>query len=423
VYSDYNLTTTKENHAVNNPSREGGSYWGTKTDFKALLDQVRQIGPTLEANAEENDRLGRLNDTTFEALRPLRMSHVFAGEEIGGAQLSPRQGLELIEAITYHSGAAGWVSMVHACIGAMSAAFLPDSAIERLYAPGTESRFSGQGTPTGMLKKVEGGYLLNGKWSYASGIYHATHTHTAALLDDGSGQPAKDAKGDVIVLCAHAPVDKHDLLGNWNVLGLNATGSIDYGAKDVFIPDDMVFPILSAEPQRLKEFFSLGVIGLAAIGHSGWAIGTARRMLDEMAKFARQKTGRAGLLGESDKFWFDYGRAEARVRAGRAFLFEVWRDAEASMESGNRVSTRQISLIHLAKSEVHEAGIEACQFAYRAAGGASLRAGSMQRIYREMLTAVNHFTINPNIVGAVGRDLGGLWGDRKWQFYDLIERK
>ena len=163
--------------------------------------------------------------------------------------------------------------MVHACIGAMSAAFLPDSAIERLYAPGTENRFSGQGTPTGMLKKVDGGYLLNGKWSYASGIYHATHTHTAALVDDGTGQPAKDANGDVIVLCAHAEVGNHELLGNWDVLGLRATGSIDYGAKDVFIPDDMVFPILTAEPQRQKEFFSLGVVGLAAIGHCGWAIG------------------------------------------------------------------------------------------------------------------------------------------------------
>ena len=408
---------------MNAPMRHGSAYWGTKTDFASLLEHVRKIGPVLEANAAENDQLGRLNEATFEALKPLRMSHIFAGEDIGGAQLSPTQGLELIEAITYHSGAAGWISMVHACIGAMSAAFLPDTAISRLFAPGTDNRFSGQGTPTGMLKKVDGGYLLNGKWSYASGIYHATYTHTAALLDDGSGHPAKDANGDVIVLCAHAPVGDHDLLGNWDVLGLHATGSIDYGAKDVFIPDDMVFPILTAEPQRMQEFFSLGVVGLAAIGHSGWAIGASRRILDEMAAFARQKTGRAGLLGESDKFWYDYGRAEARVRSARAFLFEVWRDVEASIEAGNRVSTRLVSLVHLAKSEVHEAGVDACQFVYRAAGGASLRKGVMQRVYREMLTAANHFTINPNIVGAAGRDIGGLWSDRVWQFYDLIEKK
>jgi hypothetical protein len=111
------------------------------------------------------------------------------------------------------------------------------------------------------------------------------------------------------------------------------------------------------------------------------------------------------------------------VRAARAFLFEVWHDVEASIEAGNRVSTRQISLVHLAKSEVHEAGVDACQFVYRAAGGASLRYGVMQRTYREMLTAANHFTINPNIVGAAGREIAGLWSDRAWQFYDLNEKK
>jgi alkylation response protein AidB-like acyl-CoA dehydrogenase len=407
---------------MNKAVRQQG-YWGTKTELSSLLEHVRKIGPTLEENAEENDKLGRLNEVTFAALKPLRMSHIFAGEEIGGAQLSPTQGLELLEAITYHSGAAGWISMVHACIGAMSAAFLPDTAIARLFAPDSENRFSGQGTPTGMLKKVEGGYRLNGRWSYASGIHHATFTHSAALLDDGSGNPAKDEQGDVIVLCAHAPVGEHELIGNWDVLGLNATGSIDYAAKDIFIPDDMVFPILTAQPHRQKEFFSLGVVGLAAIGHSGWAIGASRRILDEMAKLARTKTGRSGLIGESDKFWFDFGRAEARVRAARAFLFEVWRDVETSIEAGKSVSTRQISLIHLAKSEVHEAGVDACQFVYRAAGGASLRKGVMQRVYREMLTAANHFTISPGIVGAAGRDLGGMWSDRVWRFYDLVERK
>ena len=92
---------------MNMPLRQGQSYWGTKTDFASLLEHVRKIGPILEENAEENDELGRLNEATFAALKPLRMSHIFAGEEIGGAQLAPTQALELIEAITYHSGSAG----------------------------------------------------------------------------------------------------------------------------------------------------------------------------------------------------------------------------------------------------------------------------------------------------------------------------
>lgn len=406
---------------MNKPIKHGS--WGTTTDYRDLLSKITEIGPALEANTTADEENGELTAATFELLKPLRMSHIFAAESLGGAQLRPTQGLELLAAITWHSGAAGWVSMVHCCIGAMSAAFLPDSAVERLFAPGTENRFSGQGAPLGMLKKVDGGYRLNGKWSYGSGFSHATYSHSAAFVDDGTGKPAKDEKGNLIIMCAHAPISQHKQLGNWDVLGLGGTGSIDYAAEDVFIADDLVFPILTAPPLRQKEFFSLGVVGLAAIGHTGWALGTGRRMLDEIAKFARTKSGRAGLIGESEKFWHDYGRAEARCRAARAFVFEVWRDIEATVEAGNSVSTRQISLVHLAKSEIHEVGVDICNFAYRAGGGASLRAGVIQRTFREMMVAANHFTIAPSIVTSAGRDIGGLWSDRTWQFYDLIEKK
>lgn len=398
------------------------SYWGKTVDHRDLLARIAEIGPKLEANAAADEAAGELTPESFELLRPLRMSHLLATETLGGAQMRPTEILALLEAITWWSGSAGWVSMVHCCIGAMSAAFLPDSAVERLFAPGTENRFSGQGAPLGMLKKVEGGYRLTGKWSYGSGFSHATWSHSACFVDDGTGKPAKDGSGNVIVMCAHAPIAEHKQLGNWDVLGLKGTGSIDYAAEDVFIAEDLVFPILTAPPQRLKELFSLGIVGLAAIGHTGWAMGAGRRMLDEIAKFARSKSGRAGMLGESESFWHDYGRAEAKYRAARAFVMEVWADIEATAEAGRQMTTRQISLVHLAKSQIHEAGVEVCNFAYRASGGAGLRAGVIQRTFRDMMVAANHFTIAPSIVTSAGRELGGLWSDRQWQFYDLIEK-
>ena len=398
-------------------------YWGDSVDYRDILKKIEEIGPTLEANAPADEEAGELTKESFEALKPLRFSHLMATEELGGAQMRPTEVLQLIEAVTWWSGSAGWVSMVHCCIGAMSAAFLPDSAVERLFEPGSDNRFSGQGAPLGMLKKVDGGYTLTGKWSYGSGFSHATWSHSACFIDDGNGKPAKDAEGNVIVMCAHAPIGEHEQLGNWDVLGLKGTGSIDYSAKDVFIPDDLVFPILSAPPQRLKELFSLGIVGLASIGHTGWAMGTGRRMLDEIAKFARSKSGRAGMLGESEKFWYDYGRAEANYRAARAFVMEVWGDIEASAEAGKMMTTRQVSLVHLAKAQIHEVGVDVCNFAYRASGGAGLRAGVIQRTLRDMMVAANHFTIAPSIVTSAGRDIGGLWSDRTWQFYDLIEKK
>ncbi|RGP37143.1 acyl-CoA dehydrogenase family protein [Pseudotabrizicola alkalilacus] len=406
---------------MNKPMKH--SYWGATVDYTDVMARIAEIGPTLEANAAADEAAGELTPESFALLRPLRMSHLMATEELGGAQMRPTEVLQLLEAVTWWSGSAGWVSMVHCCIGAMSAAFLPDSAVERLFAPGTENRFSGQGAPLGMLKKVDGGYSLTGKWSYGSGFSHATWSHSACFVDDGSGKPAKDDAGNVIIMCAHAPIPEHKQLGNWDVLGLKGTGSIDYAADDVFIAEDLVFPILTAPPQRLKELFSLGIVGLAAIGHTGWAMGAGRRMLDEIAGFARSKSGRAGLLGESEKFWHDYGRAEASYRAARAFVMEVWGDIEATAEAGQQMTTRQISLVHLAKAQIHEAGVEVCNFAYRASGGAGLRAGVIQRTFRDMMVAANHFTIAPSIVTSAGRELGGQWTDRSWQFYDLIEKK
>lgn len=411
--------------AFQQPDRAASEgYWGKHSPAQTdLLSRIDGIGPILDAEAAQGDDDGQLTQKAFDALTPIRMSHIFVPESLGGMQLSPTRGLELIERITYHSGAAGWVSMVYACIGAMSAGFLPDTAVSNLFGGKDDNRFAGQGTPTGMLKRVEGGYLLTGKWSYGSGLSRATWSHSAALLDDGNGKPALDDKGNAIVLCAHAPVEKYEQIGNWDVLGLRATGSIDHTAKDVFIPEDYVFPIMTAKPLRVEEFYSLGVVGLAAVGHSGWAIGAARRMLDELETYARPKVGRPGLVGASEHFHIELAKHEGRVRAARAFLFEVWRDVEATIEGGNSVTTRQLSLIHLAKSEVHEAGAEACNFAYRYAGGTSLRQGPMQRVFREMMTATQHFTIGQNILAHVGRDLLGQAEGQVWQFYDLIQPK
>ena len=170
---------------------------------------MSKIGPILEENAEENDKLGRLNEATFAALKPLRMSHIFAGEDdrrrAAFADAGPRT-----DRGDHLSQRRRRLGVDGACLHRRDVGGLPARQRDRAAcsAPGTDNRFSGQGTPTGMLKKVDGGYLLNGKWSYASGIYHATFTHTAALLDDGNGQPAKDENGDVIVLCAHAPVER-----------------------------------------------------------------------------------------------------------------------------------------------------------------------------------------------------------------------
>ena len=64
----------------------------------------------------------------------------------------------------------------------------------------------------GTATAQEGGFVLTGSWSFASGIKHSTHIHTLGLVE-GTHEPR------IFVL----PVEKATLIENWDVLGLRAT--------------------------------------------------------------------------------------------------------------------------------------------------------------------------------------------------------
>jgi indole-3-acetate monooxygenase len=51
----------------------------------------------------------------------------------------------------------------------------------------------------------------------------------------------------------------------------------------------------------------------------------------------------------------------------------------------------------------------------------SLRAGTIQRYYRDMLAASQHVTSSPPILRDCGRDLAGLAQDRVWAFMGLVQ--
>ena len=75
------------------------------------------------------------------------------------------------------------------------------------------------------------GFMLSGSWSFASGIKHGTHIHTLGVIE-GTGEAR------IFVL----PVEKATLIDNWDVLGLRATGSIDYRIDSVFVPEGYTHP-------------------------------------------------------------------------------------------------------------------------------------------------------------------------------------
>ena len=381
---------------------------GVATD---LPSRAQRIAAIADEHAEFADQQGRLAEPVIEALRREQLFSMWVPRVVDhGAELNPLASLEVIQNLAYGDPSAGWVLMAAALAIGTGAAYLEDEAVEELFGDGKLPIIAGQGTRPGTAVPKDGGFLLSGSWSFASGIKHGTHIHTLGVIE-GTGEPR------IFVL----PVEKAELIDNWDVMGLRGTGSIDYKIDSVYVPEAYTHFAVTETAKRGGSLYSIGIIGFAAICHSGWALGIGRRLLDELVAAVKAKGGRASTQGASDQFQAQYAKAEATFRAGRALVLEAWRDVEATLERGEPLSVRQHSLIRLGMVNITWAAHEVAQFVYKSAGTFALRAGTIQRLFRDMHAGTQHVIASPPVYQALGRELAGLAEGQSWQFLNLVD--
>ena len=378
----------------------------------SLPDVAKTAGGVADAHADFGDREGRLADPVVDALHRMGLFGMWVPESVpGGHELDVVSSLQVIENVSYGDPSAGWVLMASALAIGTGAAYLDPAAVRELFGGERLPVIAGQGTRPGTAVPAHGGFLLSGSWSFASGIKHATHIHTLGVIE-GSGEPR------IFVV----PVGKATLIDNWDVLGLRGTGSIDYTIDAVFVPEAYTHFAVTETPRTGGALYTIGIIGFAAICHSAWACGIGRRLLDELARTVRSRTGRAGSSGETDSFLEQYAKAEATYRSARALVYETWEDVRGTLEAGSRLSVRQHTMIRLAMAHATWSAQEVSAFVYKSAATMALRAGTIQRLFRDMHAGTQHVTSSPSVFQRAGRELAGLAPGKRWLFLDLVDQ-
>jgi len=375
-----------------------------------LPERAKVAGSLANDHADWGDQHGRLAEPVVEALHNEGLFGMWVPRSLGGAELDPVSSLQVIENVAYGDPSTGWVLMAAALAIGTGAAYLGDEAVEELFAGARMPVIAGQGTRPGKAVPHDKGFLLSGSWSFASGIKHGTHIHTLAIIE-GTGEPR------IFVL----PVEKVTLVDNWNVMGLRATGSIDYTIDSVYVPDSYSHFAVTDVPKRGGPLYTVGIVGFAAMCHSAWACGIGRRLLDELAGNVRTRGGRAGTQAGSETFLEGYAKAEGTYRAARALVYEAWGEMSQLLERGERPSVRLQSLIRLAMAHVTWASHDVAMFVYTSAGTTGLRAGTIQRLFRDMHAGTQHLVASPPVFRALGRELAGLAPNASWRFVDLVD--
>ncbi|MEV0347062.1 acyl-CoA dehydrogenase family protein [Nonomuraea sp. NPDC050680] len=376
----------------------------------ALLERARDLRPLIEREAAAAEAQGRLTTPVVDALHEAGLFGIWVPTPLGGAELSPRELLAVFEELSYADPSTGWVVMATTLENGTAGAYLGDEAVARIFTGPRMPIIAGQGTRPGTAVREDGGFRLSGQWGFASGMPHAQYAHSL-----GAVEGTDEARIFI------TPIEDVKMLGNWDVLGLRATGSIDYAIEGAFVPESQTHIFTHNEPLRGGAIFRLGVLDQALICHSGWALGVGRRLLDELSRYAGARAGRPGQIADSDAFHADFARAEATYRAAKALVHETWDDTERTLDAGRTLDVREETMVRLALNHITSTIAEVARFVYASGGTSALRDGLIQRLFRDVHAGTQHITSGPQVLQECGRELAGLAPGQSWMLFALEE--
>jgi alkylation response protein AidB-like acyl-CoA dehydrogenase len=361
----------------------------TSPTGRGLLALTRSLSTLLDEESPRAEADGAITAATVEAFHDAGLFRLQAPTEVGGHEADMITAVEVIEEACRADGSAGWALMAGMTNMAIAGAFFGDEAVEEIFSD-PKAVIAGQIAPRGVAVAETGGYRAEGDFGFASGATHA-NWFFGGFREEADGGSVRLENGLPSVVAAAFPRQRVELLGNWNVIGLVATASVDYRIPRQYVDESYTFEFFRAAPRRGGGLYRIGANGLTCVAHSGFALGIARRALDEIALIARSKRrpGRATLI-DDPVFQYDYAHAEAALSAARGFVHTALRGLEEAAEH-DALTLRHRAQARLATTHACSAAAQVVGVAYRHSGSAGLREGSViNRCYRDIAAGEQH---------------------------------
>ena len=234
-----------------------------------LLVAARKLRPVLAERAEKTDRDRRLPDDTITELTNAGLFRVTGHKRRGGHGLTALESIEITAELAKGCTSTAFVQALLDGSRGVVVAMLDDEGVDEVFSTSDDPLITGILAPGGTAVPVDGGFLVNGRWSYATGCWHAGWTMGGVLVADADGNVVD---GGTI----YAPMSELTIEDTWHVAGMRGTGSATVVASDVFVPKRRIslqsemgakfenMDFSKAEPVDLRPFaevFALVLLG------------------------------------------------------------------------------------------------------------------------------------------------------------------
>lgn len=359
----------------------------------------------LQVLAERRDEftaLGHVPRDYIELLKKAGIYRASTPSRFGGEPLPPSEFMKMIEQISAVDPSTGWVASFGSSLIYLAA--LPVETQEEIFADGPDVVYAGGLFPMQEGVPVDGGFRCTGVWQFASGCM------AADILGVGlAGGP--ESKGRP--LTALVRPEQAEIVENWDVAGMRSTGSNNVKLDDVFIESRWTF-VRGGTPTIDEPLNRYPALAYAAQVLAVTALGAARGALDYVIQVAGGRTSITGgqKKGQRGSYKSGLALAEAKLRAARAFFYEITDEVYALAERGEPIPTEQVAMVRLAATHAAHVGREVVLTAFDLTGtGAIYNKHPLQRFLQDGLVPAQHAFLQTATYEATGSVVLGLEPD------------
>ncbi len=366
-------------------------------DRESYLEAVRSLLPALRERAAYTEELRRLPDETLADFKRLGLFRVVQPRRYGGYELDPWTMYEAIALLATACPSSGWVMGVIA-VHSWQLALFPIEAQEDVWGKDTGTLISSAYAPTGHVEAVEGGFKLNGRWSFSSGCDHGQW-----IFLGGAPAGLPPGKGMRTFLL---PRSDYTIEDNWHVMGLSGTGSKDILVDNVFVPEYRTHKYSDAyylnSPGQVHNNGSLYRLPFGCVFRCALpsvAIGAAEGALNA----AREKNRSRRSSYENEKVSADpflqrrLASATSEISAAWAGMRTGWEDLLKRAEAGDDMPIELRAHLCWEATNAVERSVKAVDLLMEAMGGRAIfRDNPVQRAFRDIHAVRAHATNNPD---------------------------
>jgi alkylation response protein AidB-like acyl-CoA dehydrogenase len=374
----------------------------TPRETRDPLAAARELAPEVHARAAEIEAGRRVPLDLIQRMSDAGLFHLLVPESLGGSQHDPITAARVVEAIALADASAGWVTML-AHQNSYLAGFLPEAEARLIWRD--DGNVAGTARPIGRATVTEGpnglGYVVTGRWPFASGSSHATWFAGECVIYDGD-EPRRDAAGEQMGITVFVPRSEVTVHDTWDTTGLRGTASNDFSIERALVPATRAFRVLVDPPQHPWALYR--ALPLVFMNHGAHALGVAQAALDDARALFLEKRGWGGTaMWEQPQVQAALAEATASVEAARSYLYGTAEQLWTAAQLGEH-TPEQTSRLRLATSHAATSSLQAIDLLHRTLATSAIQVGApLERQFRDIHTAAAHVMVGPRTYEAAGR--------------------